>query len=1300
MIFLPRIYKLCWTLALPLTLTLSLWLLIQPMPAHAATLTVTKTADTNDGVCDSDCSLREAIATASAGDTIFFAPALSGQTITLTGQLTLDSPLTIDGSALAEHVKISGHNSARVFYITAEVTLTHLDIINGRADSGGGLFVTATGNLTLNDCVVSGNVATGSGLGGGGLHVPGGNATINRSRFTGNTAQTTSGGGGGGLYVSASGSVTITDSIVANNVTGYAGGGAYNNDIGSSLIVHRSTFSGNTALYGGAIGNQNGLLRLNNSTISGNANTSPSYGGSAMDLWGGNSFAMINHCTIVSNTANVNSDKSGILLENGVLLLSNSIVAGNNGSFNFGWTGGAFTSLGYNLANAWNGLPLQPTDLTGAPLLAALADNGGPTLTHALLPGSPALDAANPTVSLTADQRGIARPQDFDHNGDARSDIGAFEAIPPEIFLTKSVVPAVAAPYRGVVTYTLVLHNTGAADDPTVFLTDTLPTQVTFARWVEHPGASVASDEITWNGVLTAHTALTFTFQVTHTGDYAETVVNTAEFSGAVQTGQAAASFSVECGPTLTVQNTADSGPGSLRHAVGGVCAGGVVTFAPALAGQTITLTSEIVIDKPLTLDGGGLSEQPRLSGDDATRLFVISDTATVTMTQLTLARGYGSYHPYYLNYGGAIYNAGALTLQEMLFTDNEAQQGGAVYSYYDSRLWVHDSEFYRNQASEGGALYVYYDNTVAEVTGTIFMTNTAYQSGGAVHNQHATLTVTDSLISGNTSNHNGGGLGFYGDSVTTLSGCAISRNQAVFGGGLYNFDGAITITGTHFLSNTATYGGALYSSQGHLSVTQTLVASNTADEWGGGLFLRQGIAAISDSTLRDNRTHPITGRWGGAILNIEGNQLTVMGSAFTGNYAAANGGGIYNSTAPLTVQAGEFISNTAQEGGGIYSHSGALNVTASAFYSNTANENGGGLHVAGDNANITASAIVSNTAPSGAGIYNENSVLTLANSTLSGNVATVRGGALTNNLAPLTLRHVTLATNSAPTAGGLLNLGGPVWAYNSILAHNAGGDCDNTTDPGTVNENVHNFVADGSCQENDIGFMSGDLRLVALNSAGFHALLPTSPAIDAGNAAYCLAADQRGEPRDDLGCDIGAFEMRHADSDRVVRSGFSGGAPYTFGPTWISMTLAMADTGTITVTKRLTYPGGTHDPGEIAATWWISSTLGDGFPVTLAFCYTDEEVAGLDDESALRAFRWDGEAWVREGEAPPVGNCVTVAGVTAFSAWTLFDTSGIDETPTAVSLSSFSAASQVGWVGLLVGVMGVATAVLRRRRM
>ena len=101
--------------------------------------------------------------------------------------------------------------------------------------------------------------------------------------------------------------------------------------------------------------------------------------------------AVITNSTIVSNTAvSPNQAKSGLWLENGTLTLRNSIVANNNGANNFYRTGGTFTSQGYNLADAWNGLSSQSTDLTGDPKLGPLADNGGATLTHMLLTGSPA----------------------------------------------------------------------------------------------------------------------------------------------------------------------------------------------------------------------------------------------------------------------------------------------------------------------------------------------------------------------------------------------------------------------------------------------------------------------------------------------------------------------------------------------------------------------------------------------------------------------------------------------------------------------------------------------------------------------------------------------------------------------------------------------------------------------------------------------------------------------------------------------------------------------------------------------
>jgi uncharacterized repeat protein (TIGR01451 family) len=119
--------------------------------------------------------------------------------------------------------------------------------------------------------------------------------------------------------------------------------------------------------------------------------------------------------------------------------------------------------------------------------------------------------------------------------------------------LAKSVMPATAVPYHGVATYTLILNNSGVLSDTAVFLTDTLPAAVDFGWWIDNPGASVSGDEITWHGTVTDSTVLTFTFAVTHTGSYADIVVNTAAFSGTTQAGQATATFTVESNPDAPV---------------------------------------------------------------------------------------------------------------------------------------------------------------------------------------------------------------------------------------------------------------------------------------------------------------------------------------------------------------------------------------------------------------------------------------------------------------------------------------------------------------------------------------------------------------------------------------------------------------------------------------------------------------------------------------------------------------------------------------------------------------------------
>ncbi len=205
------------------------------------------------------------------------------------------------------------------------------------------------------------------------------------------------GASGGGIYNNG-GTLTVTNSTLSGNSAPYvgtSGGGIINN--GGTLTVSNSTLSGNSANYaGGGIENIRGTLTVTNSTLSGNSVTDLDYGsGGGIDSFGGS--ATLQN-TIVANSPSGGSC-SGTITNGGYNLDS-------DGSCGFGTTN-----------NSLSGTTDNPLD----PQLGSLADNGGPTLTHALLAGSPAIDKGN-SFGATADQRGVARPQG------AASDIGAFES--------------------------------------------------------------------------------------------------------------------------------------------------------------------------------------------------------------------------------------------------------------------------------------------------------------------------------------------------------------------------------------------------------------------------------------------------------------------------------------------------------------------------------------------------------------------------------------------------------------------------------------------------------------------------------------------------------------------------------------------------------------------------------------------------------------------------------------------------------------------------------------------------------
>jgi hypothetical protein len=373
--------------------------------------------------CDvTHCSLREAIASATPGATITFAESATG-TITLTSTLQINKNLTITGPGAAQ-LTVSGDNAHRVFTFGAGVTasLSGLTIADGSAANGGGIYKTI-GTLTITDCVISGNQATGSG---GGIYNATGTLIITDCVVSGNQA-----GGAGGIVSYGGGAVWITESTISGNTAATGNGGGMYAYL-TTLTLERSTLSGNTAAAGNGGGArfQLGSTTILNSTISGN--TASSAGG----IYRFQGTTRIILSTITDNNATAGSGGVDVYHAGTHMDVKGSIIWGNTRSgttaADVGGSAAAYSSMGYNLIGAGSGTPSfdEATDQTGVTdaLLGTLQLNGpGTTKTHALLAGSPAIDAGTCTdhadVPVLTDQRGVTRPQP----SGGPCDIGAYE---------------------------------------------------------------------------------------------------------------------------------------------------------------------------------------------------------------------------------------------------------------------------------------------------------------------------------------------------------------------------------------------------------------------------------------------------------------------------------------------------------------------------------------------------------------------------------------------------------------------------------------------------------------------------------------------------------------------------------------------------------------------------------------------------------------------------------------------------------------------------------------------------------
>jgi hypothetical protein len=441
-----------------------------------AVITVVNNGDSGPG------SLRDSLFSAANGDTITFAPTLTGgQIISLATTLNVTQNNLTISNAGSTPVTITGNGSVTVFNVTGtNDVIDSLTIFGGwTSQVGGGIYLNAGLSLTVSNCSLKNNTSSAAGGAiGTGINATlmvsncsfsnntydasaiwvakGDNVTLANSIFTSNTfsaidnlgtvavnnctfiGNTVAGGGGAALNNGQGCTMTVTNSTFSNNsqtnqgIFGTGGGAIY--DDGGTLTISGSTFSRNTAqANGGAINcNVGSNFTVTNCTFT---NNTSDVGGGAVAFYGGTN--SLTNLTVTGNRTTSNSGGGLLVRANpGGATLINSIVAGNfvgaspstnpddisgvvsiascfNNLIGTGGSGG--------LVNAVNG---NLVDVTNPGLDSQLRDNGGPTQTIALLPGSPAIDAGTTVGAPATDQRGFPRLD--------TPDIGAYEVLKDE----------------------------------------------------------------------------------------------------------------------------------------------------------------------------------------------------------------------------------------------------------------------------------------------------------------------------------------------------------------------------------------------------------------------------------------------------------------------------------------------------------------------------------------------------------------------------------------------------------------------------------------------------------------------------------------------------------------------------------------------------------------------------------------------------------------------------------------------------------------------------------------------------
>jgi hypothetical protein len=716
------------------------------------------------------------------------------------------------------------------------------------AGPGGGIVI-QTGSVTLADSTVSLNSASGPG---GGVLVYQAQAAISGSTISDNTAAdgaglyalnatvsilgtTVSGnqasGNGAGLAITGVGVFILDTSTVRDNTTPALGGGVYLDE--TAVAITASTISGNTAMAGGGIFTR-AAMNLTNSTISGN--TASREGGgiyiSAPGLTG------ILASTIARNHAEGEGGDpaqagGGFRNTSSQVLLRSTILAQNTRD-----TGAANDFIGdsvdpaseYNLigdaATAGGLTHGAGNNIVGAdPLLGDLADNGGPTMTHALPSGSPAIDAGSNPLSLTTDQR-----SDRFGRASGAPDIGAYERQALALVVDTASDTSDGDYTAGNLSLreAIRLANANPLGDAVAF-DDTLSGSTITLGGVEITITGAVSIDGPGMDLLVIDAAGASRHFVVDDGDSGgliEVSISGLHLRNGATTGSGG---SINSSETLSLDhvrltsNTATDDGGAIRQ-----------------LNASLTVASSVINDNSAGDSGGAID------GDGAAVISItgsilrrntaggdsgaVDNDATLAITTTDVSGNTAGAR------GGAIGSIGTLTIDRSVLSDNAAGTLGGAVSALSGSIQVTDSTFSANTAGTGAGLYLS-TLTQAAIGRSLFAGNNASQFGGAIYAIDLPLTISNSTFSANAAAQGGGGLAVQaGAGAITITNSTITANSAQFGGGLY-----VSGTGT-VLRSTIVSGNTSGSNPSDISNSTVTGSNNLIGDAGTAGGLANGV--------------------------------------------------------------------------------------------------------------------------------------------------------------------------------------------------------------------------------------------------------------------------------------------------------------------------------------------------------------------------------------------------------------------------------------------------------------------------